>query len=94
MLELWIAPEINNDQMNQRHVCPAYVAPEILNVHSSTYAGKSADVWALGVLMFILLSGRYPFYEEHNNPTALFKRIRARRFSFTLNDYITHNGKN
>ena len=29
VLELWIAPEIDNDQMSQRHVCPAYVAPEI-----------------------------------------------------------------
>lgn len=93
LLDLWVAPDLVNDEMTQRHVCPAYVAPEILDVRASLYAGRPADVWSLGVLMFILLIGRYPFYEANNNPTALFKRIKARRFSFPVNNYISSHGK-
>ncbi|KAL7984070.1 hypothetical protein Chor_002640 [Crotalus horridus] len=55
----------------------AYVSPEILNT-TGTYSGKSADVWSLGVMLYTLLVGRYPFHDS--DPTALFSKIRRGQF--------------
>lgn len=38
---------------------PSYMAPEI--VSKSEYSGPPADIWALGVLLFALLCGKFPF---------------------------------
>lgn len=38
---------------------PSYMAPEI--VSKIEYSGPPADVWALGVLLYALLCGRFPF---------------------------------
>lgn len=38
---------------------PSYMAPEI--VQKIEYAGPPADIWALGVLLFTLLSGCFPY---------------------------------
>ena len=52
---------------------PSYMAPEI--VAKQEYAGPPADVWALGVLLFALLCGCFPF--RGSNDQELFKRISA-----------------
>lgn len=38
---------------------PSYMAPEI--VQKKEYRGEPADVWALGVLTFVALTGIFPF---------------------------------
>jgi serine/threonine protein kinase len=38
---------------------PSYMAPEI--VEKKEYAGPPADIWALGVLLFALLCGCFPY---------------------------------
>jgi len=49
---------------------PAYVAPEVLA--SGTYT-PACDVWALGVIMYILLVGFPPFYGD--NDSQIFSMI-------------------
>ena len=38
---------------------PSYMAPEI--VLKTEYCGPPADIWALGVLLFTVLSGSFPY---------------------------------
>ncbi|XP_076157895.1 serine/threonine-protein kinase DCLK3 [Alosa pseudoharengus] len=53
---------------------PTYVAPEIL---AETGYGVAVDVWAMGVILYILLCGFPPFRSTERNQVELFKLIRA-----------------
>lgn len=67
-----------DDQLTDKHGCPAYVSPEILNANE-TYSGRMADIWSLGVMLYTMLVGRYPFHDS--DPSALFSKIRRGQFS-------------
>lgn len=54
------------------------MAPEI--VSKKEYCGPPADVWALGVLLFALLHGRFPF--KGANDKDLFRKICKNELDF------------
>ncbi|KAA8496010.1 Calcium/calmodulin-dependent protein kinase type 1B [Porphyridium purpureum] len=45
---------------------PEYIAPEI--VERVPY-GKAVDIWALGILLYVMLSGQYPFHGRTGKET-------------------------
>lgn len=47
-----------------------YVAPEVLNRRS----GPESDVWSIGVITYILLCGRRPFWDKTED--GIFKEVR------------------
>ncbi|XP_044019742.1 serine/threonine-protein kinase GL21140 isoform X2 [Aphidius gifuensis] len=59
---------------------PTYVAPEIL---AETGYGVKIDVWAAGVILYILLCGFPPFVSPDNDQEKLFERILSGRYEFT-----------
>lgn len=67
-----------DDSLWDKHACPAYVGPEILSSRAS-YSGKAADVWSLGVALFTMLAGHYPF--QDSEPALLFGKIRCGAFA-------------
>ena len=68
----------DDDLMTDKHGCLAYVSPEILCSAAQGYSGKAADVWSLGVILYTMLVGQYPFHD--GNVGHLFKKIRSGNF--------------
>ncbi|XP_026144444.1 serine/threonine-protein kinase DCLK3-like isoform X2 [Carassius auratus] len=58
---------------------PTYVAPEIL---AETGYGVGVDVWAMGVILFVLLSGFPPFRSPDRNQEELFRLIQKGEVHF------------
>lgn len=77
-----------DDLLSDKHGCPAYVSPEILRTNTR-YSGRAADMWGLGVMLYTMLVGRYPFHgAEHS---GLFAKIR--RGHFSLPDSLSSRAK-
>lgn len=58
-----------------------YMAPEI--VKRIPYNHK-VDVWSLGITLFVMLSGRFPFPNHHHNPKEMFKRIANGQMNYDI----------
>lgn len=56
---------------------PEYLAPEIIQ---SKGHGKAVDWWALGILIYEMLAGYPPFYDE--NPFGIYQKILANKIEF------------
>ncbi|XP_019110488.1 tribbles homolog 3 [Larimichthys crocea] len=78
-----------DDSLTDRHGCPAYVSPELLTSGKGSYSGRAADIWSLGVSLYTMLIGRYPF--QDTQPAALFAKIR--RGTFSLPDWLSPQAK-
>eukprot|EP01006_Ploeotia_vitrea_P036076 TRINITY_DN65963_c5_g7_i1.p1 TRINITY_DN65963_c5_g7~~TRINITY_DN65963_c5_g7_i1.p1 ORF type:complete len:367 (+),score=5.44 TRINITY_DN65963_c5_g7_i1:173-1273(+) len=56
---------------------PGYVAPEILR--GDPY-GAEVDIWSMGVIVYVLLAGYPPFYDEDQK--RLFRKIKEGKYYF------------
>ena len=56
---------------------PEYLAPEII---LSKGHGKAVDWWALGILMYEMLAGYPPFYDE--DPLGIYQKILEGKIKF------------
>jgi len=66
---------------------PNYMAPEI--VSKKMYYGKPADVWALGIVFFALLTSTFPFYAKEKRD--LYRKIIGGKF--VVPEYVSKEGK-
>lgn len=53
----------NDDLVSSRFSCPVYACPEIV-LNRQMYSGKLADSWSLGIILYTMLFGRYPFCDR------------------------------
>ena len=75
---------VGSDLLDNRHGCPAYVAPEMLQPGS--YSGRAADMWSAGIILYTLLVGHYPFYDA--KPPSLFMKIRSGHYQ--IPDHVSY----
>ncbi|KAM3131244.1 hypothetical protein pb186bvf_016702 [Paramecium bursaria] len=78
-----MALQTNNDKLNVGTL--RYMAPETLN---KTYnkIGPSIDVWALGVILFVMLFGHMPFDGE--TPNEIIQAIFHAQYKFPKSDMM------
>eukprot|EP00913_Durusdinium_trenchii_P032186 g30138.t1 len=74
---------------------PHYFAPEVITTFSSAGAkdtgyGKQVDMWSLGVILYILLSGIPPFEEDN-----LYRQILDGKYEFDVQEWtrVTEEAK-
>jgi serine/threonine protein kinase len=52
----------NDDLLEDYPGSPAYAAPELMR--GVPYTGYNSDIWAMGVVLYMLVCGAYPFWDE------------------------------
>jgi serine/threonine-protein kinase SRK2 len=63
---------------------PSYLAPELLTLaQGQTYDGRAVDVWAAGVVLYVMLVGGYPFGDLANG-RELVRRIASASYSIPV----------
>lgn len=78
-----------NDLLKDQRGSPAYISPDVLS--GKPYLGKPSDMWALGVVLFTMLYGQFPFYDSM--PQELFRKIKAAEFTLPEDSPISENTK-
>lgn len=76
-----------NDLLKDQRGSPAYISPDVLS--GKPYLGKPSDMWALGVVLFTMLYGQFPFYDS--NPQELFRKIKAAEFTLPKESPLSEN---
>lgn len=61
---------------------PSYMSPEI--TQKGEYLGGPADVWASGIVLFLMLTGDCPF--KSNNEKDLFRKIQRGVYTYPKED--------
>ncbi|KAM9968359.1 hypothetical protein ACTFIW_002797 [Dictyostelium discoideum] len=77
----------NNKKNKQNKKClgtPFYMSPEVIK--NSGY-GKTVDWWALGIIIFEMLSGQPPFISK--NPEKIFRKINKYRNEIICPTYFS-----
>ncbi|KAJ7365715.1 hypothetical protein OS493_002431 [Desmophyllum pertusum] len=74
--------KIESQRARSRTFCGsyAYVAPEILQ--GIPYDGMASDVWSLGVVLYTMVCGRFPF--DDSDPKQLLKETTSGKLEYPI----------
>ncbi|XP_071800849.1 serine/threonine-protein kinase 40-like [Asterias amurensis] len=77
----------DRDLLKDQRGSPAYISPDVLS--GKPYLGKPSDMWALGVVLFTMLYGQFPFYDSV--PQELFRKIKAAEYVIPNDGRVSEN---
>ena len=66
---------------------PCYVPPEMIK--EENYNGALSDIWSAGIILYLMLCGKLPFYDDDNQ--ILYEKILSGKFE--IPDYLSDNAK-
>ncbi|VWU50087.1 calcium-dependent protein kinase, putative [Hepatocystis sp. ex Piliocolobus tephrosceles] len=66
LIDFGMAKRVNCEYLTELCGSPHYISPELIRKKYT----MSSDIWALGVMVFFMLTGRYPF-EGKNTPKVV-----------------------
>jgi len=93
LADFGLAIEVHGDQQAWFGFAgtPGYLSPEVLRKESY---GKAVDIWACGVILYILLVGYPPFWDEDQH--RLYAQIKAGAYDFPSPEWdtVTQDAKN
>ena len=69
---------VGNKKLHTVAGTPYFIAPEVLN---GNY-GKECDYWSVGVLLYLLVTGIYPFDSATKNRAEVFTKIKTGNYNF------------
>ena len=83
-----LAAKLSHKRERRTTMCgtPNYMAPEIANKNYHEHSFE-VDIWSLGIIMFVLLIGRFPF--EAENYDKLYQQIKYYPVQFSENIRIS-----
>ena len=66
---------------------PCYIPPEMIK--EEEYDGAKSDIWSAGIILYLMLCGHLPFYEEDNQ--LMYKKIIEGQY--TIPQYLSEEAK-
>ena len=77
----------NNQLLKTACGSPCYAPPEMINEES--YDGAKSDIWSSGIILYLMLCGKLPFYHEQNE--IMYEQILSGKFEHP--NYLSDNAK-
>lgn len=79
LLDMGVAFDLNDKSLTSYGFVPGtklYFSPEQLDFNNKRNIDFRSDVFSLGIVLYIALTGKHPFYEQGVTEDVLFQRIR------------------
>ena len=73
LIDFGMASQKNNNSLTMKCGTLQYMAPEILTDNS--YQGDKADLFAVGVILFMIVSGRPPYVSKASKEDLYFSQL-------------------
>ena len=81
LIDFGLSKQVKNKKMKTIVGTPYYIAPEVLQ---GKY-GLKCDIWSLGVILYILLSGYLPF--GGSNAAEVFEKVTSGEYTFNQKEW-------
>eukprot|EP00366_Plasmodium_knowlesi_P003278 XP_002260775.1 calcium-dependent protein kinase, putative [Plasmodium knowlesi strain H] len=86
LIDFGMAKKVNCEYLTELCGSPHYISPELIRKKYT----MSSDIWALGVMVFFMLTGKYPF-EGKNTPKVVVTKGERKQMIAQLDEILNKN---